>query len=144
MSQFEGIWFDTDTVTKYINYWFPGKAIFYDIDGSLSGLGPGSWLTPWRQHHNVSECQFSNIHGGAICDSSIQVRRIVFKNYKPSTLTGEGKYINFRTIDDPDNPGEWGEVNFKKSEFPSNAWCLPIVTGHDYEVRWYNGWIEPT
>jgi len=58
---FENLWFDEETVTKRIGYGFPNKAIFYDVDGSLTGLGdelgPGSWATPWANHHNVSECQ---------------------------------------------------------------------------------------
>ena len=76
--KFENLWFDDVTVTKRIGYGTPNKAIFMDLDGTLTGLGPNSWATPYYNHFNVPECQNSALHGGAICDNTVQVRRVVF------------------------------------------------------------------
>jgi len=46
----EGLKF-TD-VTKRIVYQYPYRAIFSDLDGSLTGKGPGSWATYYHEHHN--------------------------------------------------------------------------------------------
>ena len=70
------------------------------------------------------------------------MRRVVFQNWAPASL--EWQDINFRVLDDPEEPGEWGSVAFKKSKNPSKAWAQPLVTGHHYEVRWANGGIDPT
>ena len=39
-------------------------------------------------------------------------------------------------IEDPDKTMSWGAVAFKKSKDPSNAWTIPIVTGHKYKIKW--------
>jgi hypothetical protein len=84
--KFEKLWFEEETVTKRIRYGTPYKAIFLDLDGTLTGLGANTWATPWANHHDVPECQNSALHGGAICDSTIQVRRVVFNSYAPTSL----------------------------------------------------------
>lgn len=38
-------------VTKRINYQYPFRGIFWDRDGSLTGLGAGSWATPNWKHN---------------------------------------------------------------------------------------------
>jgi len=47
---FSGLKFDT-TVTTKIKYQFPFRDIFYDLDGTLTGLGPKSWATPYWRHN---------------------------------------------------------------------------------------------
>lgn len=45
------------TVTLKINYQVPWRAIYYDADGSLTGLSAGSWATPyWTHNHWEPEC----------------------------------------------------------------------------------------
>ena len=44
---FSKIKFDPLTVPIKIRYQFPFRDIFYDLDGSLTGLGPKTWATPY-------------------------------------------------------------------------------------------------
>ena len=41
-----GLKFDDATVTKRIKYQYPFRGIFWDLDGSLTGLDANSWATP--------------------------------------------------------------------------------------------------
>lgn len=45
-----GLFFDT-TVPKRIWYSYPNRGIFYDIDGTLTGRGAGSWATAYFLHN---------------------------------------------------------------------------------------------
>jgi hypothetical protein len=47
----KGLVFDDATVPRRIHYTIPFRAIFYDLDGSLTGKGPGSWATSYFRHH---------------------------------------------------------------------------------------------
>jgi len=68
-----------ETVPRRIAYQTPWQAIYNDLDGSLTGLGPNSWATPDYTRHHVPECTVSlETHGGVICDSTSQVRRMAF------------------------------------------------------------------
>lgn len=44
---FSGLKFDDATVPVRIRYQYPFRDIFYDLDGSLTGLGPKTWATPY-------------------------------------------------------------------------------------------------
>jgi hypothetical protein len=44
---FSGLYFDDNTVPLRIRYQQPWKDIFYDLDGTLTGLGPKTWATPY-------------------------------------------------------------------------------------------------
>lgn len=52
------------TVQRVCNYQLPWKAIFHDIDGTLTGKGPGSWATPYKASHSWSNCEYSAYFGG--------------------------------------------------------------------------------
>lgn len=36
---------------RKIRFGYPNKAIIEDLDGTLTGLGPNSWATPYYAHH---------------------------------------------------------------------------------------------
>lgn len=81
---FSKIHFDEASVTTKIRYQFPYRDIFYDTDGTLTGKGPNSWATPYWKHNDQPECTVDReVYDGIICDSRIQIRRIVFHNYQP-------------------------------------------------------------
>ena len=46
-----GLYFDPTTVPKKIWYQVPHRGIFYDLDGSLTGKGAGSWATAYFKHN---------------------------------------------------------------------------------------------
>ena len=78
-TSFSGLHFDPKSVLIKIRYEIPYRDIFYDMDGSLTGLGPGSWATPYFLHNDQPECQhLQYLYDGLICNSSIQLRRVVF------------------------------------------------------------------
>ena len=96
---FSGLYFDPLTVPIKIRYQIPHRDIFYDIDGSLTGLGPGTWATPYFLHNLQPECHHLQYEfDGLICNSSIQVRRVVFWNYLPGIMTMQP--LNILKIDD--------------------------------------------
>ena len=53
---FSRVYFDA-SVNIRIRYQFPFRDIFYDTDGSLTGLGPGTWATPFWPHNVQPECE---------------------------------------------------------------------------------------
>jgi hypothetical protein len=76
-----------DTVTRKIRYTTPFKAIFYDLDGTLTGKGAKSWATKHYGSFNVPECEHKEEeYNGVVCDSSIQIRRVAFDHWKPDNL----------------------------------------------------------
>ena len=44
------LYFDS-TVTKRIRYQYPNRGIFWDMDGTLTGLGENTWATPAWTHN---------------------------------------------------------------------------------------------
>lgn len=48
---FSKIYFDPSTVTTRIRYQYPWRDIFFDTDGTLTGLGSNSWATPYFKHN---------------------------------------------------------------------------------------------
>lgn len=84
---FEKLYFD-NSVTIKINYETPYRDIFLDLDGSLTGLGPNSWATPYWRHNDYPECILKQeVYDGLICNSSIELRRVVFYNFKPAIFS---------------------------------------------------------
>lgn len=60
-------------VNKRIRYQFPFRAIYYDIDGSLTGEGAGSWAT-WQFPHLVwpGECRMDAVvFDGVVCNNTV-------------------------------------------------------------------------
>jgi hypothetical protein len=59
------------TVQRICNYQYPWRAIYYDEDGSITGKGAKSWMTPHFPHHNQSGCEHKPDQGGVYCDQSV-------------------------------------------------------------------------
>lgn len=69
---FSSLHFDDDTVTKRIRYQFPHHAIYYDLDGTLTGKGPKTWATGYRKHHELPECETKlELYDGVLCDATV-------------------------------------------------------------------------
>ena len=67
----KGLSFDSSTTVK-VKYQIPYREIIKDLDGSLTGLGPGSWATAYWKHNEVPECTKNlDVYDGLLCDSSI-------------------------------------------------------------------------
>jgi hypothetical protein len=61
----------------------PNKGINFDLDGTLTGLGPNSWSTSRWGHNEQPECTLDMAKfDGLICPPETSVRRIMF--FSPS------------------------------------------------------------
>ncbi|TNV88211.1 hypothetical protein FGO68_gene8985 [Halteria grandinella] len=149
-ASFSNLHFDPATVTRKIRYQEPWRDIYFDIDGSLTGLGPGSWATPYWRHNHQPECQKRLAeYDGLICNSSVQVRRVVFYKYLPNYFENmDMKIIQWDGVDSMDNQtlasykasvDNYSIVPFKMKMEPNNAWAMPFVTGYRYKVHWQWG-----
>ena len=148
-----GLIFDA-SVTKKIRYEESVyRGIFYDETGSLTGLGPKSWGVANWKHLQQPECTLSlAIHDGIVCNSKVQVRRVVFYKFSPKHFTGmEMKIAKFDKVDEQamttagtldaylDSNTNYSLVPYRDKANPGNAWAMPYVTGHRYRVHWRRG-----
>lgn len=144
---FSDLYFD-ETVTRKIKYQFPHHAIYYDKDGTLTGKGPKTWATPHEKHHELPECETNlDMYDGVVCDSSIEVRRLAFHNYKPGNLLNGMDMLVLRYDDavlaqnsnitkyhlEREN---YSKIFWKGKKSPGNSWTFPFVTGHKYKIHW--------
>lgn len=61
--------FDASTTVR-IRYQEPWREILYDVDGSLTGLGPRTWATSYWRHNLHPECQVNmQVYDGLICNN---------------------------------------------------------------------------
>ena len=95
---FAGLKF-TNVVTR-INYQVPWRAIYYDVDGTLTGAGAKSWAMPYWNHNHwkpacvVDDKQYSAsarspsaaAATGLKCTSAVTVRRVAWYGYSPSNF----------------------------------------------------------
>jgi len=65
---FSGLYFDDATVPRRIRYQYPDRAIYYDLDGTLTGLGAQTWATPYYPSVDQPECTHeADKYDGVIC-----------------------------------------------------------------------------
>lgn len=48
--KFSQIYFDDETVPRRMRYTIPWRAILFDVDGTLTGMGAGGWAVPYWEH----------------------------------------------------------------------------------------------
>mmetsp|Transcript_29160 Transcript_29160/g.43936 ORF Transcript_29160/g.43936 Transcript_29160/m.43936 type:complete len:133 (-) Transcript_29160:4092-4490(-) len=74
-----------ETVTKRIWFQVPEKAIFYDIDGTLSGRGEETWISRYYPHFDLPGCTYDDdkYFDAVVCDGSNPIRRITFYDQIP-------------------------------------------------------------
>jgi hypothetical protein len=137
-------------VAKKIRHQYPFRAIYYDTDGTTTGKGAQSWSTYFYEFHLQPGCEHAEeTHNGVVCDNSVQVRRVIFHDWKPNGLfSGMGfkvlKYdddvIGAMDADAKEayllDKSNYGTMPFKKFGPPGNSWATPFVTGHKYKIHW--------
>jgi len=138
-STVEKLWFDK-SVTKKIKWMFPGRAILYDLDGSLTGKGPKSWATPFFKHNEQPECSKDESTNSLFCDNTVQVRKLYFGSMTPSSrfkLQGMSilKYDNEQVLAGGDKYVETWD-NYTWYPWLKSGWTVPFVTGHKYRIGW--------
>lgn len=142
--------FDDSTVTKRVRYQYPGRGIFWDMDGTLTGLGADSWAVGnWPHLEEATQCSVSDLHTGLICDNTVQVRQIYFDSYSPSHFDNMDEFVRqllpiketelkeasddeldvFKAyIEDDDQ--------FSQLWMIKKVWAAPFVTSYRYHIRW--------
>ena len=87
---FSSLSFDPATCDRKIKYQTPYRAIYFDQDGTLTGLGPNTWATYNYKIHEIWDACTVNEedYDGVVCDESVEVRTVRFGGYSPSTLDG--------------------------------------------------------
>jgi hypothetical protein len=64
---------------------FPGYAILHDLDGTTTGMGPGSWATAYFPHNDQPECKRDTVNDALYCDNTVQVRKLHFTKMSPDS-----------------------------------------------------------
>lgn len=153
---FRNLTFDDATVPKRILYQQPWREILHDEDGSLTGLGAGSWATFYYHHLNQSECTYdADKYDGVICDNSISLRRIAFHAATPASFKMQKIKVAkwetdfeaalkadsaalFEFEQDVDHT-RWGRQIQREGPDPSWSWPIVVMTGQRYRVHWGEG-----
>jgi hypothetical protein len=142
------LYFDP-SVARRIIYGYPYRDIFYDTDGTLTGLGPNTFATYYYPHNDQPECTRNElVYNGLICNSSVQVRRILFYNMQPfwtfygqtiriikwekTTIANLSSYSPSKLPDYIKNNSLYSVIPY----YSDAGWAVPFVTGHDYKVHW--------
>lgn len=140
-----------------IRYQTPFRAIFHDLDGSLTDLGANTWAVAYWLHLEQPECFYDSAtlftYGGILCDSSVEVRRLAFwgaqrnadfRNQEMKILKFDNSEVNTwkqsgiyqDTVDDELN---YSVVKRIHADRPKSAWAIPFVTNHKYRIHWAEG-----
>mmetsp|Transcript_58622 Transcript_58622/g.80476 ORF Transcript_58622/g.80476 Transcript_58622/m.80476 type:complete len:241 (+) Transcript_58622:2328-3050(+) len=101
------------------------------------------------------ECQYDdaieNKWGGVICDSSIEIRRVVFYNYLPASFEGmefravkyDESFLDSMSEDEQtsffEDKSNYASYFWKDGSRPSASWAVPFITGKRYKVHWQEG-----
>ncbi|CAE7614256.1 PKHD1L1, partial [Symbiodinium sp. KB8] len=125
---------------KKTHWTLPRKQIFWDVDGSLTGIANGTVL-PFYEFNAWPECthEGEEYDDGMICDSSVRVRRVVIDGVEPQELDFKNAIVTGRSNRHPSvDSAEWGLENSTKPDviqfWPKEeyGWVVPLVTSHRY------------
>jgi hypothetical protein len=154
--KFRNLQWDDATVPRRLWFQTPWHAIYKDLDGSLTGLGPNTWATPYKQHHEVPECTTNlEVYDGVICDSTAELRRVVFYSAKPTNIFN-GMHMNVLLYDDDILGAQssvadyeldrsmYSRIEYKMKLNPMSSWPSPYITGHKYKVSWGGSGLDFT
>eukprot|EP00007_Cunea_sp_BSH-02190019_P009900 CAMPEP_0174228976 /NCGR_PEP_ID=MMETSP0417-20130205/58_1 /TAXON_ID=242541 /ORGANISM="Mayorella sp, Strain BSH-02190019" /LENGTH=3668 /DNA_ID=CAMNT_0015306471 /DNA_START=321 /DNA_END=11327 /DNA_ORIENTATION=- len=151
-----------DSVANLVDFGTPFKALFRDLDGSLSGETGGATITPYWPHLAESDsCRLGPgsaaippsaplpadqdedacPHGGCelpdtylLCDADVEVRRLAFYDQEPAYwLDYRDLVVRQLPVDESVNASR---VMWKKKKDPERGWAAPFVSGHLYQVFW--------
>ena len=126
-----GLYFDPATVPQRIRYQYPFRAIFLDLDGTLTELGENTWATHYYKYLEQPECMYDEDtlfkFNGVICDNTVQVRRVSMHAIAPDYINGlDLKILKFENSDMAtlrtdgvyqehlDDAANYGIIQFKK------------------------------
>ena len=109
----------------------PNFDIHWDIDGSMSGAGANSSVTPYRKWLNLSSgCAVDTVgtfSHGVVCNAANRVRRLQINNYAPFSLL-QGTNINVTSA------AGWGPMMWRAREV--DGWVLPAVANSSFALNW--------
>ena len=142
---FKNIKYDS-TITNKIKWSQPRRAIFRDLDGTLTGTVGGGWVTAYYPHLITKECRRDSLwDDGVICDNSVQVRRVTFYDMFPTSINGQDlKILQVPKLDtiDPmliNDLSKYSLLKFKERKDPLKAWTAAFISGYNYFLTWGSG-----
>ena len=106
----------------------------------MTGKGAGSWATSYWKHNEGSDaCNVEETYNGIVCSSAVQVRRVAFHGYEPTSYdhmemkiarldanTTSNSVARDVFLADLDN---YSNVPWKPKQKPNNGHAIPFVTG---------------
>ena len=143
---FEKIQTDGSELSK-VRWIPPRRAIYVDLDGTLTGQSTPGYVTPYYPHLLTKNCKRSDIwDDGLICDNTNQLRRIEFYNQQPSDIFMNQVLKIIRlpgTLDKLDNATlanvtNYSIIPFKEDTDPSFGWAIGFFTGYNYFLTFGN------
>jgi hypothetical protein len=126
--------------------------VVYDIDGTLTGKGVPTWISPYKPSLNVPGCQ--RVTNQAYQDSSVctvPLRTILFRNLVPLTqFQGlDVKAINMETLGRVPSANEQlsasqyadsVDVKIENSQMDATfAYAMVFAAGYSYNIHWNIG-----
>jgi parallel beta-helix repeat protein len=129
-----------NTVKKKVKWTNPKRTIFRDMDGSLTGILKGGWVTPYYPHLEVKECKkdVEIWDTGILCENTVSLRRLAFHGIIPTSINSQDlKIQNIPTFNPIDpllisNAERYSIIKWKELKNPSNSWTSAFVTGYNY------------
>jgi hypothetical protein len=136
-------------VDRRIRYNYPFRGIFWDLDGSLTGLGPNTYATRDYPHLMFPECTLNKeVYDGIICDHTTQLRRIAFYDHQP-TKDFQDDYMKIMQWDSNileqyesnmsgylEDLSKYTIVAEKDLRDPNNGYTAVFATGHTYKYHY--------
>jgi len=127
---------------KRVKHTLPFKEIWFDKDGSLTGIVNGS-VTYARDFNKWAECSVDTtgeLDFGIKCDASVRIRRMQFDGVTPQEM--DFLYI---AATQANGPGQISAIPAGQVAGRSTVpflvkeiygWVLPMVTSHWYDLTW--------
>lgn len=123
--RWEGLqWVNSTRRTRWTS---PRKAIFWDLDGSLTGEANAT-ATPYYAFNDWPECAQSDatLDDGLFCDSSVVMRRLSMDKVEPRELDWRVVVIDSGAGSD--------HIDYRPRD--TSGWVMPLVEGRRYHTTW--------
>lgn len=139
-TKFERIYIDQSAKTAAPLFWERyRREIFWDLDGSITGLGP-SYLTPYKQHLDGIDGCTRNLqyNDSMIClATKTQIRDVLINNPMPAE-NFQGVSMKVARVDTSTTPNTLSSLTdeymvvIKRSDDTKFSFATPLATGYTY------------
>eukprot|EP00898_Chlorokybus_atmophyticus_P004648 jgi/Chlat1/5184/Chrsp33S05041 len=121
--------------SNMVEWGYPFKAVFHDMDGTLSGTGVETYITPLWNHLSIpGVCVPSTPWKGLFCAASqTRIARWTLWNTQPSSL------LTYRDVEmTRDGDVDVSLVEYESSaNDPTSGWAAGLASGYTYNIKWH-------